>query len=172
MAAPVSEPPSGGRPGVFQRVRPLLIDAFAPLAIFYGPRALSVPDLPALLAGGAVPAADAVVSLMLERRVRALPVFVCCMFALTASLAVVVRDPRVLLMKEVIIFVGLGVWFLATAPFRPVLYTAAATAVAQGSEARAAQWEKAWSDAGFRSRMRLATVLFGSSSCSMRRCAP
>ena len=118
-------------------------------------------DLPALLCGGAVPAIDAAFSIAIERRVRPLPIFVCCMFALTATLAIVVRDPRVVLMKEVIIFVGLGLWFLGTAPFRPVLYSAAATAVARGSEERAARWEKAWSHADFRARLRLATVLFG-----------
>jgi hypothetical protein len=148
-------------PGQLKRFRPFLVDAAAPIAIFYGLRALGVADLPALLAGGTLPAADAVVSIAIERRVRPLPVFVCCMFAVTATLAIVVRDPRVLLMKQVIIFIGLGVWFLATAPFQPVLYTAAATAVARGSEERAARWEKAWSHTDFRARMRLATVLFG-----------
>jgi hypothetical protein len=143
------------------RFRPFLIDAVAPIATFYGLRALGVGDLPALLAGGALPAIDAAFIVVIERRVRPLPVFVCCMFALTATLAIVVRDPRVLLMKEVVIFLGLGVWFLGTAPFRPVLYSAAATAVARGSEERAARWEKAWSHPDFRVRLRLATVLFG-----------
>jgi hypothetical protein len=101
--------------------RPLLLDAVAPIATFYGLRALGVADLPALLAGGALPAIDAAFSVAIEGRVRALPIFVCFMFALTATLAIVVRDPRVLLMKQVIILLGLGFWFLGTAPFRPVL---------------------------------------------------
>lgn len=147
--------------GRLNQFRPLLIDAVAPIAIFYGLRALGVADLPALLAGGALPAIDAAFSVVIERRLRPLPIFVCCMFALTATLAIVVRDPPVMLMKEVIIFLGLGVWFVGTAPFRPVLYTAAATAVARGSEERAARWEKAWSQADFRARLRLATALFG-----------
>ncbi|HEY2710625.1 MAG TPA: VC0807 family protein [Caulobacteraceae bacterium] len=145
----------------FNRFRPFLVDALLPIAIFYGLKAINVADLPALLAGGASPAIDALISIAIERRVRLLPVFVCGMFALTAALAFFVHDPRVMLMKEVIIFVGLGIWFLATVPFQPVIYTVAATAAARGSEERAARWNKAWNHPDFRARMRLATALFG-----------
>jgi hypothetical protein len=143
------------------RLRPLVVDAVAPITIYYVLHALGVADLPALLAGAAVPAVDALVSFALERRLRPLPIFVCGMFALTVVLALFIHDPRILLMKATLVMVGAGAWFLVTVPFRPVLYTGGATAVARGSEERAARWAAAWADPTFRGRMRWATALFG-----------
>ena len=102
------------RTGRLERLRRVLVDAVAPIAIYYGLGALGVANLPALLTAAAVPAIDAVFSLAIERRLRPLPIFVCGMFALTATVAIVVRDPRVLLMKAVVIFLGLGLWCLGT----------------------------------------------------------
>jgi hypothetical protein len=45
--------------GRIERVRRVLVDAVAPIAIYYGLGALGVANLPALLTGAAVPAIDA-----------------------------------------------------------------------------------------------------------------
>ena len=146
---------------VLEHSKPLLLDAVAPIVIYYGLRAVGVGDLLALLAGAAVPLCDAVVGFVRTRRLQPLPIYVCVMFALTAALAVFVHDPRVVMLKASVTLVALGVYFLGTTPGRPAVYTLAGPAVARGSDERAARWREAWTDGDFRWRFRLATALLG-----------
>jgi hypothetical protein len=140
----------------------LLIDVAAPIAAYFVLRAFGVGDLPALLAGGSVAAASAVLSLTLQRRARPLPIFVCTTFAATGALAILTGDPRIPLLKGSIgaTAIALACFFLATRP--RLLGRLLTPGVARGSDARAARWSAAWaSDADLRRRLRLAAALAG-----------
>ncbi len=107
-------------------------------------------------------AADAVISLAIERRVRRLPIVLCVMFALTGSLAFATRDPRVVLLKPAIVSSALGAYLLAISASRRALYAALEPLIARGSAERAARWKRAWEEqASLRRSMRLACVLAG-----------
>jgi hypothetical protein len=144
----------------FRQIRPLLV--VVPIAAYYGLRAAGVGDLAALLAGGGVAVAYALVSHLIERRGRALPIFVCVMFALTGSLAFMTREPRVVLLKASIVSTGFGLYLVALSANRSFLYRAIAPLIARGSDERAVRWKWAWdSQPTLRSRMRFACGLAG-----------
>ena len=150
------------RSGVLRGLRPVLIDAVGPIAAYFGLRALGVADLPALLAGAGVAAADAMVSLAIQRRLRPLPVVVCAIFALTGALAYATHDPRMLLLKPSIVSAGLGAYLLGIAAHGPSLAAALAPVIARGSADRAQRWREAWAQAPpLRRCMRLACAVSG-----------
>jgi hypothetical protein len=150
------------RKQVFRRLRALLVDGVAPVALYYALRALGVADLPAVMAGGAVAAADALVSLAVERRLRFLPIYVCAAFVLTGAVAWATGDPRVLLVKASIATAAIGLYVLALAARPKALGRLLDPLIARGSEARAERWRAAWpADASLRARMRLACALGG-----------
>jgi intracellular septation protein A len=140
----------------------LLIDVVAPIVAYFGLRALGVADLPALLAGGGIAAADALVSLIVQRRLRVAPVFVCSMFVLTGSLAYLIGDARILLLKASIASSAIGFYLLTVACLPSTLGRTLAPLIARGSELRAERWRAAWSThARLRWTMRFACVLAG-----------
>jgi hypothetical protein len=150
------------RPGWRGGLRPLLVDSVAPIAAYFGLRALGVADLPALLAGGAIAALDAIVSAVLERRARPLPFFVAGMFAFTGGLAWLTHDPRVILLKASIVATGFGLYLVALSLSRALLQGALAALIARGSPERAARWHAAWaSDPALRRTIRTACALAG-----------
>jgi hypothetical protein len=143
-------------------LRPLLIDAVAPAAAYFGLRALGVGDLPALLTGGAIAAADAALSAVVERRLRPLPIFVCCMFAFTGALAWLTHDPRVVLLKASIVSTGFGLYLMALSLSRRWLERALSPLIDRGSPERAARWRAAWAEEPrLRRTLRLACALAG-----------
>ncbi len=145
-----------------QGLRALVVDGVAPIALYFGLRALGVADLPALLAGGAVAALDAILSAAVERRARPLPIFVCFMFAFTGGLAWLTHDPRVVLLKASIVASGFGLYLLALSMSRRWLEAALAPLIARGSPERAARWDAAWdADPSLRRTMRIACALAG-----------
>ena len=143
-------------------LRALLVDAAAPIATYFGLRALGFADLPALLVGGAIPTLDAIFSAVIQRRVRPLPIFVCFMFAFTGALAWLTRDPRVVLLKASIAAGGFGLYLLALAASRRWLEAVLSPLIARGSPERAARWDAAWTaDPSLRRTMRIASALTG-----------
>lgn len=122
-----------------RRLRPFLINVAAPIACYFGLRAVGVADLPALLAGGSVAAADAIASLVIRRRLDGLPIFVCCMFVLTGALAWLTHDARVVLLKPSIASAAIGIYLLGLACLPSRLGQVLAPLIAHGSEARAAR---------------------------------
>ncbi|HUZ12352.1 MAG TPA: VC0807 family protein [Caulobacteraceae bacterium] len=146
----------------FRSLRALLIDVVAPVVAYFGLRALGVAVLPALLAGGGVAALDAVLSLIIQRRLRPLPIFACCTFALTGTLAYLSGDPRLLLLKPSIASAAIGLFLLALACLPSTLDRLLSPLIARGSELRAAHWRTAWDTRPpLRRTMRLACLLAG-----------
>jgi hypothetical protein len=146
----------------FRGLRPLLLDALAPIALYFGLTALGVADLPALLAGGAVPATHAIASLAFERRLRPLPIFVSAMFAITGALAYLTHDPRVILLKPSIVSAGFGLFLLGVASNRRWSGEVLTPLIARGDDSRARRWRAAWdTDQALRRDMRLSCALAG-----------
>jgi hypothetical protein len=143
------------------RLRPLLVDAIAPIALYYGLRAAGVGDLPALLAGGGIAAVDALVSLAVERRPRPLPLFVCAMFAVSGALAFVLHDPRVVLLKPSVVSLGFGLYLLTLSARRDLRDVLLALGARGGDEARA-RFLRAWeAEPSLRRNLRAACAIAG-----------
>jgi hypothetical protein len=142
--------------------RPFLIDVLAPLALYWGLRAVGAPDLPALLAGGAVAAAHAAFAVAIERRLRPLPIFVVFMFALTGALAYVTNTPKIVLLKPSIVSAGFGLYMIVLAASPRLLGVALTPLIARGDEAREHRWRAAWEQStSLRREMRLSCGLAG-----------
>jgi intracellular septation protein A len=131
------------RSETFHRLRLLLIDVVAPIAAYHALHAAGVADLPALLAGSGVAAADALVSLAIERRVHSLQILACAMFALTGSLAFATHGPRVVSLKPSIASLAFGVYLLGLSASRRALSATWQVLIAHGSKERAARWRLA-----------------------------
>lgn len=125
-------------------LRPLLLDAIAPLACYYILRNCGIADLPALLAAGAIAATRALVSLVSTRRLGFVPILVCVMFVLTGGLAFVVHDPRVILLKPSIVSAAFALYVLTLSVRRRALGSLLERLIARRSAERAAQWRQAW----------------------------
>ena len=150
------------RAAIRRSARAILVDVVAPIVCYFGLKALGVADLPALLAGGAIAAIDAVVSAVVERRLRPLPIFVCLMFAVSGGLAWLTHDPRVVLLKASIVSGGFGLYVLALAASRRWIEAALSPLIGRGSPERAARWDAAWAaEPQLRRTLRLACAVAG-----------
>jgi hypothetical protein len=120
----------------------LLMHVIAPLALFYGLRSAGVNQFLALLAGAALPAAEAVRDVLARRRVGGLQIFVLGAMALTVAASFVSGSPRVLLIRSAWGMAALGVWMLVTLlSRRPFLYEAARVVL---DEPKRLTWEGNW----------------------------
>ncbi|MGX7827988.1 VC0807 family protein [Actinokineospora sp. 24-640] len=137
-----------------------LVDIVAPLAVYYGLRALGVSAWQALLLGALVPAARAVVSLVRHRRVEWLAVLVLVLIAVSSVSALLTGSPRFLLAKDGAITAALGLAVLASiVAARPAMF---ALGRAMVSEKDAATWDERWAGIPhFRRIWRTVTVLWG-----------
>lgn len=140
----------------------LLADVVAPIAVYYGLRALGVAPTPALLAGAAVPAARALWSLLRHRRLEWFAVLVLVLVAASVATSLVTGSERFLLARDGAVTAALGLVVLATAASaRPAMYPIGRMVLARsGHDAEA--WDRRWShSARFRRIWRTVTVLWG-----------
>lgn len=162
MTEPAVTEPLTPRAKLRRSLRAVVVDGVAPVAAYFGLRALGVADLPALVAGGAIAALDGLASVVFQRRPRALPLFVTIMFAASATLACLTHDPRVVLLKASIVSGGFGLYLLAVMACPHWLEAALSPLIARGSPERAALWDAAWaSDAQLRRTIRLCGAVAG-----------
>ncbi|NLU71789.1 hypothetical protein HCC61_03665 [Streptomyces sp. HNM0575] len=114
----------------------------APLALFYGLRWAGANQFLALLAGAAIPAAEAVRGLLTRGRAGGLQLFMLGAMALTVAVSFVSGSPRVLLIRSAWGMAALGVWMLVTlVSRRPFLYEAARVVL---DEPKQRTWEGNW----------------------------
>jgi hypothetical protein len=140
----------------------LLIDVIAPIAVYFTLRAMAVPDFYALLAGAGVAAAHAAITLVAERRLRWLPVYVTATFVLTGALAWAVHDPRVLLLKASITAAAIGLYLVLMSMRPAALGETLTPLIARGSDERAGRWRRAWPRRPeLRRAMRIAAAVAG-----------
>jgi hypothetical protein len=113
----------------------------------------------AVLASALPPLADAVLTVVRERRIGALGVLVLSMVALGAGLSVLTGSPRFMFAKDGWMTGVVGIVFLATLRGRPIIYRIVSSVTKGGQRA---QVERYWqASPTFRRLMRLLTVVWG-----------
>jgi hypothetical protein len=138
----------------------LLVNAVAPIAVFYGLRGAGVDQWTALLLGLAAPAARAVHSVVTKRRVDVLAGLVMTALLLSVALSFLTGSPRTLLARDGWITAVVGVWILLTLPRTPYYIVALRTFTSGAVRERI---DAAWRDVpGFRRVVRTCTTIWGS----------
>ncbi|MEV4753936.1 VC0807 family protein [Micromonospora sp. NPDC049559] len=148
-------------------VRSVLTDLVAPLAVFYGLRAIGTDQWWALLASAAVPAAVLVYRFVRRRQVEFFALFVLTVVALGLVLSALTGDPRTMLVRDA--WTGMvgglaGVWMLGSIRYgRPalmVLFRSFVLTKAGPDGLRA--WEARWDrEPQFRRGLRVLTAVWG-----------
>ena len=140
--------------------RTLLVEIVAPLAIFYGLRALGVEQFPALLLGAVLPTGNAVHSIVTQRRVSGVTLFVLCSMVLTVAMSLVTGSPRVLLIRDAWATAAFGIWMLTSLLTRhPFLYEGTRVLLDEG---RQRVWTGNWERyPQLRHALRVSTAVWG-----------
>jgi hypothetical protein len=138
----------------------LLIELAAPLALFYGLRALGVNQVLALLLGAALSMIRAARTILTQRRVGGVTMFVLGAMVLTVATSFIVGDPRVLLIRNGWGMAAMGVWMLLTLfARRPFLYEAARVVF---DEAKQQAWAQSWERfPPFQQLLRICSAVWG-----------
>lgn len=139
----------------------LTIDVIAPLALYYGSRAIGANVWLALLIGGLLPVVQVVVSLVRRQRPDRLMLFVLCMMVVGTAVSIWSGSPRVLLARDSWATAVLGLWVLASLAGQgePFVLTGLKRVL---PAAAAAGWTRKWeTDPLFRHGMRVATAGWG-----------
>jgi hypothetical protein len=105
-----------GRSATPQReiVMSLVVNAVAPIAVFYGLRAAGVDQWTALLLGLVAPGAKALHSVITKRRVDMLAGLVVTALLLSVALSFLTGSPRTLLARDGWVTAVVGIWILLT----------------------------------------------------------
>ncbi|MEV6377391.1 VC0807 family protein [Micromonospora musae] len=137
----------------------LLINAVAPIAVFYGLRAAGVGQWPALMLGLVAPAVKAVHSVATKRRIDMLAGLVMTALLLSVALSFLTGSPRTLLARDGWITAVAGIWVLLTLPRTPYYLYALRTFT---SGALREQINAAWRDTpAFRRVVHVGTMIWG-----------
>ncbi|MEU9125542.1 VC0807 family protein [Streptomyces sp. NPDC048506] len=139
---------------------PLVVDVVLPLVLYYALRSQGAVAWLALLLSGAVPAAHALVSAVVRRRVEVFDLLVVVLLAASAALSLISGSPRVLLLKDAGIPAALGAWILSSLwAARPFAFHFGRRLRGRDGEAEA---ERVWRDLpDFRAALRGLTALWG-----------
>ena len=126
---------------------PLLLDVVVPTASYYLLHAVGVEDFWALTLAGAATAAWAVVATIRRGRLDGLGLLVVLELVLSAALLVVVRDPRIVLLKPSFYTAAAGLYMLWTCLLgRPLSVETSRPFLVEGDPDRAAAADAAWAD--------------------------
>lgn len=138
----------------------LVVNAVAPIAVFYGLRAAGVDQWTALMLGLIPPAAKAVHSVVTKRRIDMLAGLVVTALLLSVGLSFLSGSPRTLLARDGWITAVVGIWILLTLPRTPYYLYALRTFT--GGTLRE-QINAAWRDTpAFRRVVHVGTMIWGS----------
>ncbi|MEV0264180.1 VC0807 family protein [Streptomyces sp. NPDC050617] len=138
----------------------IAVNIVFPLGAYYLLRAQGAAQWLALLLSGAAPAVRAAYTLAVRRRADGFDLFVVSMLALSAGTSLISGEPRVMLLKNVALSLGLAVWILGTlyAP-RPFVFQFSRR---WHGEAARAERDRLWAEsAEFRRALRRVTMLWG-----------
>jgi hypothetical protein len=138
----------------------LVLNAVAPIAVFYGLRAAGVGQWQALLLGLVPPAAKAIHAVITKRRVDMLAGLVLTALLLSVALSFLTGSPRTLLARDGWVTAVVGIWILLT--LRRTPYYLYALRTFTGGTLRE-QINAAWRDTpAFRRVVRGSTAIWGS----------
>jgi hypothetical protein len=162
-----------GAAGRSHALRGALIDIVAPIAVFYGARALGASLLVALLVSAAIPAIGVLIGLLQRRRPDMMGILILGALALSAAVALVNGSPRALLARD-----GLttGAWacymYLSLLAARPATFVVSRPllegrrvfdpAARRWVRPAAVSWDDLWARVPqFRRIWRVCTVIWG-----------
>ncbi|WP_433559499.1 VC0807 family protein [Pseudonocardia xinjiangensis] len=161
-SSPAADPATTGSKAGPQReiVMSLLINAVAPIAVFYGLRAAGVDQWSALMLCLVAPAAKTVHSVVTKRRIDMLAGLVMSVLLLSVALSFLTGSPRTLLARDGWITAMAGIWILLT--LRRTPYYLYALRTFTGGTVRE-QINAAWRDTpAFRRVVHVSTMIWGS----------
>ncbi|MGI5222326.1 VC0807 family protein [Nocardia sp. CA-290969] len=139
-------------------VMSLVVNAAAPIAVFYGLRAAGVSHWWALMLGLIAPAAATVYSVVTKRRIDMLAGLVMTVLLLSVGLSFLTGSPRTLLARDGLITAAAGGWILLTLTQTP--YYLSALRLFTGDSLRE-QINVAWRDKPpFRRVVHVGTVIW------------
>jgi hypothetical protein len=138
----------------------LAADVLAPLALFYGLRAVGISTWIALVVGVAGPLSRLTLQAVADRRVSQPPILSVTLIVCGTAIGAISGDARVLLARESYITAVAGLWIMSTLlAGRPFLFDATVRFM---PAADAAAWEAAWrGEPRFRRLLRLMTAAWG-----------
>lgn len=141
----------------------LVFDIGAPIVMYYLLRGQGVSYVPALLAGAALPALGAVVTLVVQRRADPVAGLVVAGMASAIVISLIAHSPRFLLAKDGLITGAWGVWFLASARGQRPAALIFARPLMEGLKIFAGRsWDLLWAtEPRFRRIWRVSTILWG-----------
>jgi hypothetical protein len=137
-----------------------LVDAIAPIATYFALHALGVPPLVSMIAGTLIAVTTTVVHTIRRKRLDGVGVLVIAEIGVSILLQILVRDPRLLLIKPSF-YTGIGAVYLLITAFgeHPLTYEGARPMATKGDPQRLAAYEQAWRcSPAFRALHRIATL--------------
>ncbi|MEU8377889.1 VC0807 family protein [Streptosporangium sp. NPDC048865] len=141
----------------------MLVDLVLPIALYYALRAADVGYVASLVVSSLVPGTGMVATLVRERRLDSVGLFMVTAMLVSAALSVVGGSPRFLLLKGALLMAVAGGWFLATARGpRPPALQFSRPLLEGRTGARDASWDGLWAASPrFRRVWRVSTVVWG-----------
>lgn len=141
----------------------LIVDVALPIATYYMLVGQGVPAFWAFLLSGVWPTGKSVLSLIRQRRVDELGMFVLILIILGTLVSLLFHDPRWLLLKDSAFTCGLGLVYLATLLMRrPLTFYFGRKFATDGSAAARARWDEYWEELSvFRHGQRVITSVWG-----------
>jgi hypothetical protein len=142
---------------------PLILDLFAPLAVYVLLSRLGASDFVSLGMAAALPAIYVVIALLRGRRIDRIAVLVLILLVVAIALSLATGDSRILLAKGVIVTGAAGIYMLVTLfAERSFIFHAAQRLYAGGDPTKEAAWEARWqSSHDFRRAIRRLTLIWG-----------
>jgi hypothetical protein len=141
----------------------ILIDAVAPITIYYSLHGAGVGDVLALTLGALVPGVHGTVKIIKTRQVDSMAAFVVTLMAFSVLAAAVSGDPRSLLAKNGVTTAVAGIWFLVSLRGeRPSVFVFSQPIFEGRFRTEPDTWDLLWDrEPGFRQMWRVATVVWG-----------
>ncbi|WP_281412343.1 VC0807 family protein [Brevibacterium oceani] len=138
----------------------VLTHLVAPLAVFYGLRALGAGPWIALMAGTTITAIETIFTAVHRRRLDTVSITVLAILVISAGSSLVTGDARLLLVRNAAGTALIGAWLLVTLCLRrPLLFDGAR--MFQSAEARQ-RWDRRWQGSSvFRRALRVLTAAWG-----------
>ncbi|MEV6671906.1 VC0807 family protein [Streptomyces sp. NPDC051162] len=152
-----------GRPGNRRLLIQLLWDMVAPIALFYGLRALGASTFAALLASSVLPLVTTGVCWIRDRRLEGMAAFVAGVMLLGAMGSLISGDARFMLARDGWVTAVAGLCFLASVwARRPLAYLGARPLLEGRFRSDGTPWETLWqNEPVFRRIWRVSTVIWG-----------
>jgi hypothetical protein len=142
---------------------PLLFDVAVPVGLYYLLTGAGVADTPALVAGGIVPFARSVRSVLRKGRADYLAAMMAALFVLSLILVAFTGSPKFVLLKESMGTVLVGLWSLGSAwTARPMTFHTARPILTRSRPAALRSWDRLAETSGeFRSIQRRLAIFWG-----------